>query len=128
MATDELESFINQFKYLSSAGYCASLKLTTEMGAVKVSFDVSLGFLPPPLTRPPPQTSGKKRNSSYLRRQEKRRGLHSEFISTSANGKGSSQSYEKDASESEPVDTAAIETNTVEVKTCEVVHDKLDRI
>ena len=72
MAADELESFVNQFKYLSSAGYSASLKLTTENGAVKVSFDVSLGFMLPPLTRPPPkyegspQTSGKKRNSSYL--------------------------------------------------------------
>ena len=76
MAADELESFINQFKYLSSAGYSASLKITTENGAVKVSFDVSLGSIPPPLTRPPPryecspQTSGKKRNSSYLRRQK----------------------------------------------------------
>ena len=132
MATDELQSFINQFKYLSSAGYCASLKLTTEMGAVKVSFDVSLGFLPPPLTRPPPQTSGKKRNSSYLRRQEKRRGLHSEFISTSANGRGSSQSDEKDARDAsvkEHVETIAINNSAAEVEsreTYEVVYDKLD--
>ena len=109
MAADELESFIKQFKYLSSAGYYASLQLTTENGAVKVSFDVSLGFMPPPFTRPPsyhgysPLTSRKKRNSSYLRRQEKRRSLQAESNSTSVgnlltNVNGSSQSDEKDVS------------------------------
>ena len=143
MAADELESFIKQFKYLSSAGYYASLQLTTENGAVKVSFDVSLGFMPPPLTRPPPyhvcspQTSGKKRNSSYLRRQEKRRGLQAESDSTSVsklltNANGSSQSDEKDARDAsvkEHVETIAIKNSAAEVEsreTYEVVYDKLD--
>ena len=139
MAADELESLINQFKYLSSAGYSASLKLTTENGSVKVSLDVSLGYMPPPLTRPPPkydcspQTSGKKRNSSYLRRQEKRRELYSEFPSSRlnqalANVKFSSQSDKKGESVTDQVEVIDVDS-TVEVessKTYEVVHEKLE--
>ena len=80
MATKELESFVTKFKYLCSAGYSTSLSLKAENGIAKISFDVSLGFLPPPTSQPPPQCvnmysplPSKKRNASYMRRQDKRR-------------------------------------------------------
>ena len=79
MAVDELQSFVNKFKYLCSAGYSSLLTFKAENGTTKISFDVSLGFLPPPISLPPPVVSqilpnkNKKRNASYVRRLDRRR-------------------------------------------------------
>ena len=51
-----LTSFVNQYHYLCSAGYHATLKFSnTEDGKTQDTFDVNLGFLPPPTMFPPPQ-------------------------------------------------------------------------
>ena len=82
MATVELESFLSKFKYLCNAGYNASLTFKAENGSTDISFNVSLGFIHPPMNYPPPGfsavSSTKKRNASYIRRQERRRSLRAD--------------------------------------------------
>ena len=74
-ASVELESFIAKFRYLCSAGYQASLSLKSENGIARVSFDVTLGFVPPPVSLPPPVSPSQQRHRSpaYLRRLKRRK-------------------------------------------------------
>ena len=73
-AVDELQSFVNKFKYLCSAGYSSLLTFKAENGTTKISFDVSLGFLPPPpVVSQISPNKNKKRNASYVRRLDRRR-------------------------------------------------------
>ena len=70
----EIDSFISKYQYLCSSGYEASLTFKSDNGQTRVSFEVNLGFLPPPLSMPPPGTSSTKRKSpAYNRRLERRR-------------------------------------------------------
>ena len=71
----EIESFISKFKYLCSAGYSSTLSLSSEKGQVSVSFNVNLGFLPPPTGVPPPSSvlSPRRRSPSYIRRLKRRK-------------------------------------------------------
>ena len=74
----ELESFIAKFRYLCSAGYDASMTLSSEKGEARISFNVNLGVLPPPMTVPPPATTApdtpcqRRRSPSYYRRLKRR--------------------------------------------------------
>ena len=90
----ELDSFVTKFRYLCSAGYDATLTLSSEKGQAQVSFNVNLGSLPPPLTLPPPAPivssatpCQRRRSPSYYRRlkrrSESRLNLDSTFVSAS---------------------------------------------
>ena len=76
--THELDSFVEKFRYLCSAGFDATLTLRSEKGQAHVSFNVNLGFLPPPLAFPPPASNvystpcQRRRSPSYYRRLKKR--------------------------------------------------------
>ena len=75
---DELQNFIDKFRYLCSAGFDATLTLSSEKGQAQVCFNVNLGFLPPPVAVPPPLTNvhatpcQRRRSPSYYRRLKKR--------------------------------------------------------
>ena len=74
----ELESFVAKFRYLCSAGFDSTLTLSPKKGQAHVSFNVNLGFLPPPLSFPPPSTAvpatpcSRRRSPSYYRRLKRR--------------------------------------------------------
>ena len=71
----ELDSFVTKFRYLCSAGFNASLTVKSNGdGRARVSFEVDLGFLQPPLTVPPPVSPVPQRRSpAYFRRLKKRK-------------------------------------------------------
>ena len=71
----ELDSFVAKFRYLCSAGFNASLSLNAVGdGHARVSFEVDLGFLEPPMSVPPPISPIQPRRSpAYFRRLKKRK-------------------------------------------------------
>ena len=73
----ELNSFVDKFQYLCSAGFNASLTFNSNgAGHARVLFEVDLGFIQPPLTVPPPTSPSQKcRSPAYYRRLKKRRDL-----------------------------------------------------
>ena len=73
----ELNSFVEKFRYLCSAGFKASLTFNSDgVGHACVSFQVDLGFIQPPSTVPPPTSPLQKcRSPAYYRRLKKRREL-----------------------------------------------------
>ena len=54
----ELDSFIDKFRYLCSAGNEATLKLSSKKDQATVAFNVNLGFMPPPVSFLPPASQG----------------------------------------------------------------------
>ena len=73
----ELESFLQKYKYLCSAGFKAHLSFASENCCTRVSLEVDLPFLSPPWNSPPPFTlspqSPRNRSPSYFRRLKRRR-------------------------------------------------------
>ena len=68
MAHCEVDSFVNKFKYLCSAGYKATLTIEASSGEAVVTLKTSVGHIPPPC----PIKKNHCRGPSYQRRQEKR--------------------------------------------------------
>ena len=67
----ELDGLVAKYRYLSSAGYQASLKIdTTEDGCTMVSFNVNLGVLPPPMMIPPPPQMNRNSCNGVSRQQK----------------------------------------------------------
>jgi hypothetical protein len=75
MASQEIDSFVGKFKYLSHAGFKATLKIEAEHGEALVTLRAELGSIPPPfyLPRPPSQTPQAYRGPAYQQRQERQR-------------------------------------------------------
>ena len=72
--SSEIDNIVAHFKYLSSAGYEASLTLCSEKGQTHVKLDVNLGFILPSFTTPPPDStpSRRRRPPGYYCRLKKR--------------------------------------------------------
>ena len=71
----ELDSFLQKFKYLTSAGFKASISFKSENCCTRVTLDVDLPFLTPPCNLSPPSTpsqSPRNRSPSYYRRLRRR--------------------------------------------------------
>ena len=105
----ELESFVAKFRYLCSAGFNASLSLNSDGdGHARVSFEVDLGFLEPPMTLPPPISPYRPRRSpAYFRRLKKRRDSRqkSNDLSNSFTVSNDSMSVTEKVTENEEVQT-----------------------
>ena len=72
----ELDSFLSKFKYLSSAGFKASIIFKTENFTTHVSLDGEVPCLLPPCNFPPPSnvvSSPRRRSPAYYRRLQRRR-------------------------------------------------------
>ena len=73
----ELDSFLQKYKYLCSAGFKATVSFASENCCTHVTLEVDLPFLSPPRNSPPPYTlspqSPRNRSPSYFRRLKRRR-------------------------------------------------------
>ena len=73
----ELDSFLQKYKYLCSAGFKATVSFASENCCTHVTLEVDLPFLSPPRNSPPPFTltpqSPRNRSPSYFRRLKRRR-------------------------------------------------------
>ena len=70
MVASEIDSFVNKFKLLWSAGHDASLSLESKLGEVCISLNCKVGRITPP---PSSHFTSKYRSPSYFRRQERRK-------------------------------------------------------
>ena len=68
MAHCEVDSFVNKFKFLCSAGYKATLTIEASEGEAFVTLKTGLGHIVPPC----PIKKSYRRGPSYQRRQERR--------------------------------------------------------
>ena len=79
MADQEITSFIGKFKYLSAAGFKATLEFKSDQhGSVSISLTSEVGSVTPLSNQPPPPPSFHRRGRyfrgpSYGRRQLRRR-------------------------------------------------------
>ena len=72
----ELDSFLSKFKYLTSAGFQASISFKTENFTTHISFDVEPPCLLPPCNFPPPSnvvSFPRRRSPAYYRHLQRRR-------------------------------------------------------
>ena len=69
----EIDSFVSKYRHLCTLGYEASLTFKSNNGHTQISFEVNLGFMPPPFSMPPPATpSPRPRSPAYNRRLKRR--------------------------------------------------------
>ena len=73
MECTEIDSFVNKFRLLWTAGHDASLTLESKLGEVYVSLNCKVGRIVPPSITLTVAASPKFRSPSYSRRQIRRK-------------------------------------------------------
>ena len=108
MADCEVDSFVNKFKFLCSAGYKATLTIEASEGEAFVTLKTGLGHIVPPC----PIKKSYRRGPSYQRRQERRQAARAAAAAASSSQTTVQEGDVKDIAEESSNVLGPVETDS----------------